>query len=121
MKVALVKIREKSYYVGDCEDLEVRLVDHITDWAEIEDSDYTDLWQASRKHGYILLVLPEERQQDFVAKTIADFREYAAKQEEKEAAKRKKYLAANKKNEAKKKEAKVKRLQAQLEKLGVGG
>jgi uncharacterized FlaG/YvyC family protein len=116
-KVALVKIRAKTFSPYDDDDVTIKLVDHITDWAEIPEEDWLDLYQASTKYGYILVELPERPQQEFVAKSIEDFRAFVKKQAETERKRQAEEKIKNKKKIEAAKKKKLEKIRYQLEQL----
>lgn len=96
-KVALITYRS-DYRSSDCDysDVEYQIVENITDWVEIEDSDFTDLYRAANKYGYILVSQPVD-QKKTIMKCLDDFRAFVKKEEEKEKARQAQYKKEHKK------------------------
>lgn len=108
VKVALITYRS-DYRSSDCDysDVEYRIVENITNWVEVEDSDYNDLYRAANKYGYILVSQPID-QKKTIMKCLDDFRTYIKKQQEAEKKKQEEY---RKKHKARIKSSKKKSLE----------
>lgn len=121
MKVALIKVKEFNTTNYDSyEDLHLRIAESITDWADIEDDEWTTLWNASRKYGYLLVGLPEHPQQEIVFKTIQDFKAFEKAEKKKQEAERAAYELANKAKVEKAKQRKLDKLKQRLKALEAG-
>ena len=119
-KIAI--ITSKNFYSEEYDQYTATIIDSITDWEEVTDSEFKALQFASQRIGFTVLEQPTDIKK-FVAKTVADYKAIAAA-EEARAAKEKKEredaaLARKIKKEMKDKITKEKMLAKLSEELGV--
>ena len=118
-KIAIITSRDVWYNYGDDH---VRIIDSITDWEEISDENYNLLQKARSRLGHFeILEMPTE-QENFIAKTIAQYLTLAEEDAKKAEAEKKKReeaaLARKHKKDLKDKESKLKLLKKLQEELG---
>jgi hypothetical protein len=98
-KIAIVRYSHHSYYDYYARDV---LVAHsITEWTEVSDSDLAILKQYHKELSFdVVERMPDE--QAFIAKTVADYKQMAEREQKKaEAEKKRREAEARKKQEAK--------------------
>lgn len=99
-----------------------KIIEKITDFAEVTNEDYNLLVQASHEQGFQILEVPIN-QQEFIANTVADYLKIAKAEEEKrrkEEAKRKAQREeAKRKVKQKTEEAERKKLEELIKKHGI--
>ncbi len=107
-KIAIVLFKT-SYDYGDYDDFKTTVANSITEWAEVDEKTYKELWDA---HGRVrlpnnmaaMIVEQPENQADFVIKTVEDYRTFLKKEKER--------LEKLKRDAEKKKREKVKNRKA---------
>lgn len=121
-KIAIIKTREYALGYGDEYDGYGKIVDSITDWEEVTDAEYKSLQLASYKFGFSIIEQPTDTE-EFIAKTLADYKKLAADEERKQAEEKKKRedaaLQRKYKKELKDKASKEKMLAKLADELGV--
>lgn len=119
-KIAI--ITTSDHYHQDDYDSYSKVIDSITDWADVSDEDYRTLQAASGMLNYRILEQPADLPK-FVAKTVADYKAWALAAEAKAAEEKKKREAAaldrKMKKELKGQASKAAMLKKLAEELGV--
>ena len=120
-KIAIIKNRIHEYYDSDGYQYDRKIVDSITEWEEVEHEVYAELSRASGRLNFTVIEQPTEPK-EFIATSIADYRELIAKEEARLAAMRadreKKALERKHKKDLRDKESKKKLLEQLKKELG---
>ena len=120
-KIAIITTRDSTRGYGDDYDDYGKIIDSITDWAEVSDEDYKTLTYASSRLNFKIIEQPTDTGA-FIAKSIADYTAIAkaeAIRAEEEKKKRDDAALARKfKKELKDKDSKLKMLKKLQEELG---
>jgi len=121
-KIAIIKDRTIYDYHDDGYDTEKKIIDSITEWAEVSEADFALLRAASNRLGFSVIEQPRF-QEIFIAKSIEDYKQLVAsddkKRKKEEADRLLKTLQRKQKKEIKTKAQKQALLEQLQKELGV--